>query len=82
MSSPEHLIENAVNAAKVAVKFDREGQVGPSVYYYEIAAKWLDQAAESVGEDRNEALKKKSFEYHGRAQTLRGNTKQEVERYH
>ncbi|CAG9767404.1 unnamed protein product [Ceutorhynchus assimilis] len=79
MSTPEQLIENAVDAAKLAVKFDQEGQANPSAYYYKIAAQWLDQAAASVAEDKGESLKNKSEEYKHRAEELLGNVRQQTQ---
>ncbi|XP_066246595.1 calpain-7-like [Euwallacea similis] len=81
MSSPgpEQLIENAVNAAKMAVKFDQEGQLTPSAYYYEIAAKWLDQAAANFNDQKRDSLKSKSQEYRIRAEELINSAKRDIE---
>lgn len=81
MSSVDQNIEKAVNAAKIAVKFDQEGQVNPSAYYYEIAAKWLDQAAQNVAGDKADSLRTKSKEYRERARVLTNSTTQETPRY-
>lgn len=81
MASIDQTIENAVNAAKIAVKFDQDGQVNPSAYYYEIAAKWLDQAAQNVAADKGDSLRSKSKEYRERAQVLTKNTTPETPRF-
>lgn len=81
MSNEDQLINDAIDAAKLAIKFDEEGQASPSAYYYKIAAKWLDQAAQSVSDERSESLKKKSNEYEDRAEALLAGTNQEVKEY-
>ncbi|XP_050298407.1 calpain-7-like [Anthonomus grandis grandis] len=70
MSAPEELIENAVHAAKLAIKYDQEGEKGPSAYYYQIAAKSLEQASQILGDDKNESIKQKGLEYQERAKAL------------
>ncbi|KAL1494017.1 hypothetical protein ABEB36_009690 [Hypothenemus hampei] len=79
-NSSSELIINAVNAAQIAVKFDNERQYAPSAYYYEIAAKWLNQAVESLesGSEKSESLKLKSKEYSERAEVLLNQSKEEI----
>ncbi|KAJ8974019.1 hypothetical protein NQ317_006489 [Molorchus minor] len=76
MSSPTELLDNAVEAAKKAVQFDQECQLNIAAYYYEAAARLLEQAAIS-DPDRAETLNGKATEYKNRANELQNKTPQE-----
>ncbi|XP_060522923.1 calpain-7-like [Cylas formicarius] len=71
MTTPGHLINNAVAAAKTAVKFDEEGQFEPSAYYYEAAAVLLDQAAQVTEDGNSSSLKQRAWEYRNRSIELK-----------
>ncbi|KAF7284586.1 hypothetical protein GWI33_021868 [Rhynchophorus ferrugineus] len=78
MSNASKLVENAITAAKIAVKFDQEGRKEPSIYYYDAAANILKQAINQLDdEDKKAPLLKKIIEYQKRIQTLRESIKTE-----
>ncbi|KAB0794256.1 hypothetical protein PPYR_13876 [Photinus pyralis] len=70
MSRPLQLIEDAVEAARRAVQFDSNGQQDPAIYFYNIAAKNLNQAAQISEPEKAQSLSKKAQEYAARAATL------------
>lgn len=78
MSNVTKLVESAITAAKIAVKFDQEGQKEPSIYYYDAAANILKQAvAQLDNEDKKAPLLNKITEYQKRVQTLKDSIKTE-----
>ncbi|KAJ8965118.1 hypothetical protein NQ314_004343 [Rhamnusium bicolor] len=77
MSSPTDLLGNAVEAAKKAVQFDQEGETNISAYYYEAAARLLEQAAIVSSPESIEPLKEKADEYKNRANELKTKTPEE-----
>lgn len=69
-----HILDTAVEAAKKAIQFDQEGLIDPSIYYYEAAARLLEQV--SISEpDKAEAFEPKISDYKSRAQALRDSNK-------
>lgn len=71
MSAPINYLEDAVEAAKKAVQFDQQGEVSVSSYYYEAAARLLQQAAINCEPEKAVSLKQKASEYLGRANELK-----------
>ncbi|CAH0563722.1 unnamed protein product [Brassicogethes aeneus] len=78
MSTPS-VLDHAVEAAKKAVQFDFEGLQEPSAYYYEAAAKFLNEAASNTEPENAESLKAKAEEYKKRAVSLRESLKKEAD---
>ncbi|XP_018570813.1 calpain-7-like [Anoplophora glabripennis] len=70
MSNPGQLLDNAVEAAKKAVQYDEQGEPKISAYYYEAAARLLEQAAITVGPERGDSFREKAHEYKNRASEL------------
>ncbi|XP_044759511.1 calpain-7-like [Coccinella septempunctata] len=70
MSSSAELVQNAVEAARKAVEFDQNNQHEPAVYFYETAARLLDQAASLSSPEKTASLSEKSSEYKRRAEEL------------
>ncbi|KAJ8922897.1 hypothetical protein NQ315_001439 [Exocentrus adspersus] len=74
MSNPDELIDNAVEAAKKAVHYDEQGESKISVYYYEAAARLLEQAANATHQEKTDEKGKQLFEkaqeYKNRASEL------------
>lgn len=71
MSSVSELVQNAVEAARKAVQFDQNNQYSPAIYFYETAAKLLNQAAAVSSPEKSVSLTQKSSEYKYRAEELR-----------
>jgi calpain-7 len=78
MSSPGQLVEDAVEAAKKAVQFDQEGQLEPSIYYYEAAATLLERATTLLEPDKATSFKSKAIEYRNRAGELKSSFNKET----
>lgn len=70
MSSPAQFIEDAVAAARRAVQFDSDGQHEPAAYFYQVATKLLERAAELSEPEKAETLHTKALEYNNRAKEL------------
>lgn len=70
MSNIGQLIDNAVEAAKKAVQYDEQGESKISAYYYEAAARLLEQAAMATGPEKGDSLKEKAQEYKNRSTEL------------
>ncbi|KAF5296503.1 hypothetical protein FQR65_LT01492 [Abscondita terminalis] len=70
MSHPLQLIEDAVESARRAVQFDSNGQHDPAIYFYNIAAKNLEQAAALSSGTKAQSLREKSQEYANRVAAL------------
>lgn len=77
MSSPRNNVEEAVEVAKKAVKFDEEGETNIAAYYYEAASSLLSQAALEAEADKQESLNAKAAQYKNRASALRNKTPDE-----
>ncbi|RZC40647.1 Peptidase C2 and/or MIT domain containing protein, partial [Asbolus verrucosus] len=78
MSSPGHLLEDAVEAAKKAVQFDQQGEIEPSIYYYEAAAALLGRATALVDPDKAASFDEKAAEYKNRAEELKNSRNKET----
>ncbi|XP_063916671.1 calpain-7-like [Zophobas morio] len=78
MSSPGQFIEDAVEAAKKAVQFDQQGQIEPSIYYYESASTLLERATTLLEDEKAQTFKAKASEYKNRAEELRNSQKTET----
>ncbi|KAG5896976.1 hypothetical protein JTB14_018491 [Gonioctena quinquepunctata] len=78
MASPGEMLDNAVEAAKKAVQFDQAGENNISAYYYEAAARILEQAALLTDPEKIDSLREKAKQYRSRAQELRIKTPQET----
>ena len=78
MSSPGQFIEDAVEAAKKAVQFDQQGQIEPSIYYYESASTLLERATTLLEDEKAQTFKAKAAEYKNRAEELRNSQKTET----
>ncbi|KAF5270607.1 hypothetical protein FQA39_LY01345 [Lamprigera yunnana] len=70
MSHPLQLIEDAVESARRAVQFDGNGQYDPAIYFYNIAAKNLQLAADISEPKKAHSLRSKGNEYAERATAL------------
>lgn len=70
MSNKKQLLDSAVEAAKKAIQYDEAHQIEPSIYFYEAAAKLLEQ---TITEDESspDNVKEKIAEYKKRAEELK-----------
>ncbi|CAG9812881.1 unnamed protein product [Phaedon cochleariae] len=77
MSIPVNSLDDAVEVAKKAVKFDEEGETNIAAYYYEAAASLLEQLAPVSDSEKAEPMMASAKQYKLRANDLRMKTPNE-----
>uniref|UniRef100_A0A8D8ZR91 Calpain-7 n=1 Tax=Cacopsylla melanoneura TaxID=428564 RepID=A0A8D8ZR91_9HEMI len=65
------LPEEVINAAQMAVKFDEDNQNEIASYYYQAAARFLIETANSSSDENSGAWKEKAQQYLNRAEQLK-----------